>query len=232
MRALMYADWIVLRKTFLRYLLVTLLVMTPLVAMGNDDGEIAAGTAVATLSVTMMAIYLAISLFGYDETNDWEQFRLTLPTSARQVVRSRYALAALMIAGTVVMGTVLGVVIQWIIVMLHGSIAAPRGTAIIALAALGAALVVTAFLAIEMPIVFKLGIAKARFAFTIPFLLCLLINVEPVRNAIFPLLDSLEAFVNGIGTPAPIFAGSAVVVAVLFLGSMRVSEHIYAARDF
>ena len=232
MRALMYADWTVLRRTFLRYLLVTLFVMTPIVAMGSGEGEVAAGTAVAALSVTMMSIYMAISLFGFDETNGWEQFRLTLPTSARQVVRSRYALAALMVAGTVVLGTVLGMLIQWIIPLLHGTVAAPRESVIIVLTSLGTALVVIAFLAIEMPIVFKLGISKARMAFTVPFLLCLLINVEPVRNAIIPVLESLEAFACSLGSPAPLFAGAAVIVALLYLASMRVSESIYASRDF
>lgn len=232
MLALMYADWIVLRRTFLRYLLVTLFVMTPVVGMGSGEGEIAAGTAVATLSVTMMSVYMAISLFGYDETNDWEQYRLTLPTSARQVVRSRYALTALTVAGTAAVGTALGVLIQRVIPLIHGTVAAPRGTAIIALASLGTALVVMAFLAIEMPFVFKLGISKARMAFTIPFLLCLLINVEPVRNVVMPVLDGLEAYAHTLGSPAPLFAGGAVLVALLFVGSMRVSEHLYAGRDF
>lgn len=232
MLALMYADWTVLRRTFLRYLAVTLLVMAPIVALGNDDGEIAAGTAVSTMSVAMIAIYMAISLFSYDEANDWEQFRLTLPTSARRVVRSRYALAALMVAATVVLGTALGVAVQCAIPLLHGSIAAPRGVMVIGLAAFGTALVVIAFLALEMPFVFKVGISKARVAFTIPFLLCLLINVEPVRNVIFPLLDSLEGFARTLGSPAPIFAGVTVIVAVLYLASMRLSEGIYAARDF
>ena len=186
MRALMYADWTVLRRTFLRYLLVTLFVMTPIVAMGSGEGEVAAGTAVA----------------------------------------------ALMVAGTVVLGTALGMLIQWIIPLLHGTVAAPRESVIIVLTSLGTALVVIAFLAIEMPIVFKLGISKARMAFTVPFLLCLLINVEPVRNAIIPVLESLEAFACSLGSPAPLFAGAAVIVALLYLGSMRVSESIYAARDF
>ena len=36
MLALMYTDWTVVRRTFLRYLLVTLISMTPIVAMSND----------------------------------------------------------------------------------------------------------------------------------------------------------------------------------------------------
>ncbi|MBR3383664.1 MAG: ABC-2 transporter permease [Atopobiaceae bacterium] len=232
MLALMYTDWTVVRRTFLRYLLVTLIVMTPIVAMSNDEGELSAGVAVAAMSVMMITIYLALGLFGVDEANEWEQFRLTLPTSARQVVRSRYALAALVTAGTAVVGTVLAVIAQWAILAAHGSIAAPRGVVTIGLTALGAGIVALAFLSIEMPIVFRLGISKARMAFTLPFLLCMLLTIGPVRDAIMPILDGIEALANSLGTPAPLFAGAAAVVALLYLASMRLSEGIYAARDF
>ena len=67
MRALMYADWSIIRKTFLRYLIVTIIVMTPVVAMGNADGEFSAGVAVASMLVAMITIYLAIGLFSADE---------------------------------------------------------------------------------------------------------------------------------------------------------------------
>ena len=232
MLALMYTDWTVVRRTFLRYLFVTLIIMTPIVAMSNDEGELSAGVAVAAMSVMMITIYLALGLFGVDEANDWERFRLTLPTSARQVVRSRYALAALVTAGTAVVGTVLAVIAQWAILAVHGSIAAPRGVVTIGLTALGAGIVALAFLSLEMPIVFRLGISKARMAFTIPFLLCMLLTIGPVRDAIMPILDSVEALANSLGTPAPLFAGAAAVVALLYLASMRLSEGIYAARDF
>lgn len=232
MLALMYTDWTVVRRTFLRYLLVTLIIMTPIVAMSNDEGELSAGVAVAAMSVMMITIYLALGLFGVDEANDWERFRLTLPTSARQVVRSRYALAALVTAGTAVVGMVLAVIAQWVILAAHGSITAPRGVVTIGLTALGAGIVALAFLSLEMPIVFRLGISKARMAFTIPFLLCMLLTIGPVRDAIMPILDSVEALANSLGTPAPLFAGAVAVVALLYLASMRLSEGIYAARDF
>lgn len=232
MRALMYADWIVIRRTFLRYLLVTLLVMTPIVTMSNDDGELSAGVAVAAMSVAMITIYLAIGLFGADEANGWEQVRLTLPTTARQVVRSRYALAAIVTGAVVVIGTALGALVQMIIPLFHGTVMAPRGIAVIGLSALGTGIVSLGLLALEMPIIYHLGIAKGRMAITLPFMLCLLVTIEPVRNALLSVLEGLEGVAGSLGSPALLFAGGIVVVALLFLGSMRLSERLYAARDF
>ncbi|MDO4538856.1 MAG: ABC-2 transporter permease [Coriobacteriales bacterium] len=232
MLSLMYADWVIIRKTFLRYLLVTLIVTSPIVAMSNSESELSAGVAVAAMVVMMITIYLAQGLFAVDEAGDWDQFRLTLPTTAREVVRGRYAFAALVIVGTMVMGTVLGVLAQWFVGVLHGAVAVPRGLATIGLVALGAGLVAFVLLALEMPIVFNLGINKARLAFVAPFFLCLLFTVEPVRNAVIPVLNSLESFAKSLGSPAPLFAVAAVVAAVLYLVSMRISEHLYANRDF
>ena len=232
MRALMYADWSIIRKTFLRYLIVTIIVMTPVVAMGNADGEFSAGVAVASMLVAMITIYLAIGLFSADEANGWEQFRLTYPTSARQVVRSRYALTALTTFATVILATALGTTVQWAIPLFLGSVAAPRGIGIIALTSLGTGLAALAFLAIEMPVIFRVGISKARMTFWVPFAICMMFSVEPIRKAIMPILHGLEHLAKSVGSPAPLFVVAACLIALLYLGSMRLSERIYAARDF
>ena len=232
MRALMYADWTIVRRVFLRYLLITMFVMTPIVVMGNNDGELAAGTAVVTMCVMMMTIYLTLSIFSFDTSNDWEQFRLALPISTHQVVRSRYAFAALTSLGTVILGSALGVLVELVLPLIHGSIAAPRGFVIIFLAGIGASLVGLLFLSIEMPIVFHLGIEKARMAISIPFMLCMLFTIGPVRDALISLLNKLERVEAALGTPAPLFAGGACAVILVYLASMRLSEHLYANREF
>ena len=88
------------------------------------------------------------------------------------------------------------------------------------------------FLSIEMPIVFHLGIEKARMAISIPFMLCMLFTIEPVRDALISLLNKLEHVEAALGTPAPLFAGGACAVILVYLASMRLSEHLYANREF
>lgn len=232
MRAFLYADWIITRKTFLRYLLFTLIVVTPVIAMANGSDEFAPGVAAASVCVAMVTFYITIGLFSVDESNGWEQVRLTLPTSARQVVRSRYAFCALVMGAMVVVGTLAGVGVEWAIRMLHGVLTVPRGVVIIGLTALGASLVLMLLLAIEMPILFWKGITKARMAFSLPMMLPLLLTIEPVRNALMPLLDGLEALERSLGTPAPIFVGAAVAVFAIYAASMLLSERLYAGRDF
>ncbi len=232
MLSLMYSDWVVIRKTFLRYLLVTLIVTTPIAAMSNSGGELSAGVAVTALVVMMITVYLAQGLFAVDEAGAWDQFRLTLPTSAREVVRGRYAFTALVVLGTTALGTLAGVLAEWLISALRGVVGVPHGFATIGLVSLVAGVVALIFLAFEMPIIFHIGISKARPVLVAPFFLCLLFTVEPVRNAVMPVLNSLESFAKSLGSPAPVLFGAAAIAALLYFSSMRVSERLYAHRDF
>lgn len=232
MRALIYADWIIVRKTILRYLGFALLIVSPIVVMANGGEEFAPGTSAAVMCVAMVTFYLTIGLFSTDETNDWELVRLTLPTTARQVVRSRYVFTTLVLAVMAVLGTVVGILVEWAIPLLHGVLTVPRGGLVIGLSALGACIMLMVFLAIEMPIMFWKGMTKARMAFSIPMLLPLLLTIEPARNAIMSFADKLEDLEKALGTPVPIFIAIAAIACLLYLGSMLLSERLYAARDF
>ena len=83
-----------------------------------------------------------------------------------------------------------------------------------------------------MPYVFKVGMTKARITFSLPFMLCLLLNVGPVRDVVMGLGNALQRLEASLGSPAPIFAAIVVATAVLYVVSMRISERIYARRDF
>ena len=108
----------------------------------------------------------------------------------------------------------------------------PRGVLEVAGGALGAAVIALAYLALMMPYVFKVGMTKARITFSLPFMLCLLLNVGPVRDVVMGLGNALQRLEASLGSPAPIFAAIVVATAVLYVVSMRISERIYARRDF
>lgn len=232
MRALMYADWTIIRKTVLRYLGISILILSPLVILANGDEEFAPGTSAAIMCIMMVTFYLTISLFSSDETNDWELVRLTLPTTARQVVRSRYAFTTLVLVVMAVLGTLVGFAVEWVIPLLHGALTVPRGGMVIGLSSIGACLALMVFLAIEMPILFWKGITKARMALSIPMLLPLLLTIDPTRDAIMSVADKLENLEKALGTPAPIFIAIAAIACLLYVASMFLSERIYAQRDF
>ena len=232
MKALMYADWCAVKSIFLRYLAIVLVIVTPIVAMSNADGESAPGVFVAAMSVAMLSFYLVISLFGSDEWQGWEAFRLSFPVDARMVVRGRYAFLACMVAGICLLGALMGIAVEKLLPVVQGALNVPRGAQVIFLSALGAALASLAVLSLEMPLLFRLGMSRARMAFTLPFLLFLLPTIEPVRNALTGPVHAIESFVGSLPSPLPLFAGAALAVCALYLASMTLSERLYAARDF
>lgn len=230
MRALLYADWCVVKSTIGRLLLVCLLVASPMVLMSQEDPQEASGIIVATLLVMMTLFYACIDLFGMDETFDWEQVRLALPTTPRQVVRARYAFVALTALVATILGTVLGGLVE--LLLAQGRV--PAGmTAPLELAqgAMVASVLGLASLAPIMPIAYRLGIRKGRMFFALPFFLTMLLNVEAVRIAVSSLVERVLHLVEALGSPAPLYAAGAVLALGLYLASMLLSERLYAARE-
>ncbi|MBR1828089.1 MAG: ABC-2 transporter permease [Atopobiaceae bacterium] len=231
MKALLYSDWCLMRNTIVRYLGVCMIIVIPIVGMANGDASAAHGVMVASMFTAMLLFYAMLGLFGSDEQGDWEQMRLALPVTPRLVVRERYVFLVLAGLAIVAAGTVVGMLTNVILSAL-ASLAVPRGLAEVAGGALGAAIVALAYLALMMPYVFKVGMTKARITFSLPFILCLLLNVGPVRDVVMGLGGALEHLEATLGSPAPIFAAIVVATAALYVVSMRISESIYARRDF
>ncbi|MBQ9006190.1 MAG: ABC-2 transporter permease [Atopobiaceae bacterium] len=231
MKALLYSDWCLMRNTIVRYLGVCMIIVIPIVGMANGDASAAPGVMAASMFTAMLLFYAMLGLFGSDEQGDWEQMRLALPVTPRLVVRERYVFLVLAGLAIVAAGTVVGMLTNVILSAL-ASLAVPRDLAEVAGGALGAAIVALAYLALMMPYVFKVGMTKARITFSLPFILCLLLNVGPVRDVVMGLGGALEHLEATMGSPAPIFAAIVVATAALYVVSMRISESIYARRDF
>ena len=230
MRALFYADWCSIRNTLVRYLWVCLIIIFPITAMVGEGATTGAGVMAGSMFTVMMVFYSMLTLFGSDEAGDWEQMRLTLPVTPRLVVRERYAFLALTGLAIAAIGTAAGVLVNVGLSIFVAS-SAPSVLEVIG-GAFSSAVVALAYMALVMLYVFKVGIAKARITFSLPFILCLLFNVGPVREAARGFVDSLERLEHALGSPAPIFAVIILVSVVLYVASMYIAERIYARRDF
>ncbi|MDO5120217.1 MAG: ABC-2 transporter permease, partial [Coriobacteriales bacterium] len=183
-----------------------------------------------SMFTVMMVFYSMLTLFGNDEAGDWEQMRLTLPVTPRLVVRERYAFLALTGMAIAAIGTAAGVLVN-VGLSIFVAPSTPGVLEVIG-GAFGSALIALAYMALIMPYVFKVGIAKARMTFSLPFILCLLINVGPVRDVTRGFVNSLERLEHTLGSPAPIFAVIVLVAVALYAASMLIAERTYARRDF
>ena len=235
MKALMYADLCAVRRVIWGNALVSLLVVAPVIVAsgsGAGDTQMAAGVMIAAMVVAMLSFFLAIHLFGTDETNDWQTVRLTMPFTAREVVRSRYASVACGVAALACMATVVGFAAQALWSLVAGGNVVVRGLVEVFAAAAMAGLTVLFSFSFSMPFVFRMGVSKARLAFSAPYLLMTLFSLSPVRDFALGILAGLESLERSLGTPLPLFAAAFALVAAVYLVSMKLSEGLYAARDF
>lgn len=243
MRSLLYSDWCTLKGAAKGYLL--LVATFPLIAvMGNVAEAAPDATALATnvhstivsTCVTMLAFYGCLTFFGNDEREGWEGVRLSLPITRSLVVRSRYATQLLWVVMLEVLANLTGMCVRAAAAMvLHGQPGlVPVGEAVLLS---GLVLVVCIlYLAIEMPLLFKTGLSRARVYFMLPFLACTLLVIEPVREVVREVVrtvaGTVSSVVGALGSPLPLMAGALVVALAVYGASMLLSERIYESRDF
>ena len=101
MKAMIVSDFAVLRSAILQLLGICAIIA---LFMGYVMGAVGTAAAIAAM-VPFMGLF---SLAAYDEQNNWERFRLTLPLTRRQVVFGRYASIALLTVGSLALALVLG----------------------------------------------------------------------------------------------------------------------------
>ena len=172
------------------------------------------------------------TLFGNDEREGWEAVRLALPVTRRTVVRSRYLALVILFGIVAVVVNLVGIIMG-------------AGTALALYGQIGfmpldeGALLTGLFLAVYLiylglttPVVFKMGLSKARIYFSMPFMLCLLFTFDPVKDALAGIASSLNLSPQLLENPLPLLLPALAVAVAVFAASMLVSERIYSARDF
>lgn len=100
MKAMIVSDFAVLRSALLQLLGICAIIA---LFMGYVMGAVGTAAAIAAM-VPFMGLF---SLAAYDEQNNWERFRLTLPLTRRQVVFGRYASIALLTVGSLALALAL-----------------------------------------------------------------------------------------------------------------------------
>lgn len=181
---------------------------------------------------------LAFSILAFDERDNWQQFRLSLPLSRKEVILGRYASLAVFALGSAVLGlVVLGLVILAATIapsvpLLTNPVTNIEWQSIVLAITSGIALIFV-MLAITLPMVSRFGMTKAvRF---IP-----LVVVFGMLGA-FAASDGLGAtaffanLVTWLETPAGTMIAAAVIIAAavaLYAASCALSVKLYQAREF
>lgn len=99
MTGLLYKDFLCMKKNMM-YLIITLFVFFIIFAINMKNS-----TAIYFIPVFVSFIVL-INAFAYDEVSKWNSYALTLPITKKELVLSRYALAALLGSASLVIDIV------------------------------------------------------------------------------------------------------------------------------
>ncbi len=107
--------------------------------------------------VIIFAAMLPITAIAYDERSKWTELQSMMPYSDKEVIYSKYILGYSIIAAVTVLSYILHLILSLFIVE-YKALIDPS----IIMLILGVALIISA---INMPIMFKFGVEKGRFAF-------------------------------------------------------------------
>lgn len=221
MKGLLLKDWFVLWKQG-RWMLLLALLYSVISVVG--DNLFFAGFTILFLSM------LPLTALGFDERSHWDRYALTMPYTRRQLVLSKYLLAAIGMGAAVV----------WYLLLTAATLVFSSEQMNVAgfLWMLGTMLGIgLLFTALCFPIVFRLGSEKGRLWFMLITVgLIVLIGlwnflVDETRPTT-ELFGTLAASVTGLlPRGVRIYAAFPFVSLALFLLSMPLSVRLYETRE-
>lgn len=233
MRALMFSDWCVVKKYLAHYLL-TSLVIGGFTAMGNASDPAAMVIAMTCCMCYTSCLFIMFALFGADDRGEWARGRLELlPVGRADVVKARYGIMALAITAMTAAGFVASLGLALAMSLVNGSDAKRLGLLFApepALALLATIASLFVIIAVQMPLVFSLGVERGKIAAVAPLLFIVLLGFEQVREPIITVAGNVAAAAATLPTPA-IALGILGAAAAAYLVSMLVSTRLYARRE-
>lgn len=237
MKAMILSDLLTVKKYLKQQaLLYTIIVAALSIFMGNI------AMIVPFLGV-MMPFSLAFTLLAYDERNNWEQFRLALPLSRKNVITGRYASLAIVLLFGIALGLAACLVVVGISTLVPGipemfGLTAGFSAQEIILSSVAPIGIICIMLAITMPLIARFGMTKAVRYVPVFFLVIILLGVGSGQvftfdyTAAMPFLSALASMLETIpGTLA--IAGIVVAIgAVIYTLSCLLSIKLYQKREF
>lgn len=199
-------------KSLRRYVktMVVLLVFYTALAFfqGTDGGSFLSGI------IVMLAVLMSVTSFTYDDFYHWDRYALTLPLTRRDLVRSKY-LFALVLIGT----AALFALAASVLLSLSGG-----GEGLLeAFASVGGSLIAAVFLiSLMIPFIYRFGSEKARL---------MLAAVAVVPTAALFISYRLGIRVSEAAVEYALFAAVPAVLLMFYL-SYRISLSIYERKEF
>ncbi len=187
----------------------------------------------------MLAYSVGFTLVAYDERNDWERFRLTLPLSRADVIRGRYGTFVIMTLAGLLAGALLTAIVYALAQIMPDApvlsvLSEPLGWQVMLAMAVASVAFSLVLWLIALPLVARFGMTKAVRFIPLAFIILLPIGTVLAQKAGPPpvFITDLAAWAaTSEGTIALALAVLAFV-AVLTALSCLLSVKLYEKREF
>lgn len=208
-KGLIYKDLFLLKEAFPIVALAVLFLLFTIIL------EFSGGFLALCIMLMVFAVKVVESTLIYDETDGWDSFVLTAPVSRKEIIRSKYLLQILSLAGAFLISAVILLLIslvpmfsgeEWLFLMLFVGFCY--------------ALV---YGAVVIPIYLKFGQHASRYvAFAI------LVVVAGLYGATF----GITMFLEFAASTVPFLIGVLAISLAAYGVSYSISRKIYAKREF
>ena len=204
---------------------------------------IAVSTQTPITIMPIMALMLAYSvgytLVAYDERNDWERFRLTLPLSRADIIRGRYGTFVVMTLAGLVVGALLTAIVYGLAQILPdapvlSSLSEPLGWQVVLAMAVASVAFSLVLWLIALPLVARFGMTKAVRFIPLAFIAFLPIGTVLAQQAGPPPAFVVDLITWAVTSEGTIVLSLAVLalMAVLAVLSCLLSVKLYEKREF
>ena len=208
-KGLIYKDLFLLKEAFPIVALAVLFLLFS-ITLGFTGGFLA-----LCIMLLVFAVKVVESTLIYDETDGWDSYVLTAPVSRKEIIRSKYLLQVLFLAGAFLISAVILLLIS-LIPMFSGE----EWLFLMLVVGFCYALV---YGAVVIPIYLKFGQHTSRYvAFAV------LVVVAGLYGATFGFTMFLEFAASTI----PLLIGVLVLSLAAYGVSYSISQKIYAKREF
>lgn len=172
------------------------------------------------LVLPIIAVIMFLSTFSYDDFNKWDAYAITLPILRKNIIKSKYIATLIIILAS----SLLGLLISFLISLLPNQI---FSLDIFIEEFLSAILGVIIFISIMFPLIYKIGIEKARISvFVVVFGLLIIFNFLGGFIDFSGILDKLN-YLNDVW-----FIVIPIITISIIMVSYFITSKIYLKKEF
>ena len=204
MKAMLYADWMNLRRSMKAIMIAIIVIALASIVSGN-------GLSFVPAMLCMLSLMVPATLMSSDHAYGWDKLSLSLPVSRRDVVSSKFAISLLVNLTVVALGMI----------------------CIAGMNAFGGDAMAEDMMGMEFVLVLRFGPDRGRYFLIgvvwVPIILLTVVKKHPAFNKLVQALGGMDSW--SVGQLTAFFGGLVIVGAIVYVVCWRIGVGIYRKRE-